>query len=129
MSSCRCNVLSSPSLYTHTGGKIYSGLRTHLETVYQQVRDHLGLHQRHQKALYDRATHGEPFKVGALVWLHCPAVPKGKLPKLHCYWQGLYRVVKFLGNVLFLVHYSDSSRKLFVFDRFKPHAHAALPQS
>ena len=32
-----------------------------------------------------------------MVWLHCPAVPKGKSAKLHRYWQGQYKVLSLLG--------------------------------
>ena len=40
-----------------------------------------------QKELYDRKAHGELFKQGDLVWLHTPAVSRGKSRKLH--GQGL----------------------------------------
>ena len=53
------------------------------------VRDHMGIPHLRQKTLYDRSSHGDPYKAGDLVWLHCPAVPRGKSPKLHCYWQVL----------------------------------------
>ena len=104
-------------------------LRTHLETAYQRVRSHMEMQQRRQKALYDKTAKGHPFKVGDLVWLHCPAVPRGKSPKLHCYWQGPYKVVKPLGDVLYLLQHRDSPRKRTVvhFDRLKPHV--APPQT
>ncbi len=37
--------------------------------------------------------------VGELVWLHSPAVPRGKAAKFHCPWKGPYRVVKVLSDV------------------------------
>ena len=83
------------------------------------VRDHMGIQHLRQKTLYDRSSHGDPYKAGDLVWLHCPAVPRGKSPKLHCYWQGPYSVVKTLGDSLFLIQHRDSPRKRTVvhFDR------------
>ena len=63
-------------------------LRLRLESAYHQVRERMGLRHQRQKALYDRATHGKPYAVDDLVWLHCPAVPRGKSPKLHRYLAG-----------------------------------------
>eukprot|EP00731_Ephydatia_muelleri_P005922 Em0003g170a len=50
------------------------------------------------------------------------SVPRGKSPKLHCYWQGPYSVVTTLGDALFLIQHRDSPRKRTVvhFDRLKP---------
>ena len=97
-------------------------LRARLEGAYRLVRDHMGIQHLRQKTLYDRSSHGDPYKAGDLVWLHCPAVPRGKSPKLHCYWQGPYSVVKTLGDALFLIQHKDSPRKRTVvhFDRLKP---------
>ena len=94
-------------------------LRARLEGAYRLVRDHMGIQHLRQKTLYDRSSHGDPYKAGDLVWLHCPAVPRGKSPKLHCYWQGPYSVVKTLGDALFLIQHRDSLRKRTVvhFDR------------
>ena len=53
------------------------------------------------KGSYDRAAHGRPYAVDDMVWLHCPAVTRGTSPKLHRYWQGPYRVVRPISDVLF----------------------------
>ena len=31
-----------------------------------------------KSVIYDRTAHGSPYAIGNLVWLHCPAVPKGR---------------------------------------------------
>ena len=62
-------------------------------------------------SIYDRATHGNPYAVDDLVWLHCPAVPRLHQRYnlwLHPYWQGPYRVVKQISDVLFLLQHRDS---------------------
>ena len=94
-------------------------LRLRLESAYQRVRERIGLQHQQQKALYDRAAHGRPYAVHDMVWLHCPAVPRGKSPKLHHYWQGPYREVS---DVLFLLQQGDSRRRRTVvhFDTLKP---------
>ena len=56
------------------------GLRLRLDRAYRQVREYMGLQQRRQKVHYDKLCKGKPFKVGDMVWLHCPAVPRGKSP-------------------------------------------------
>ena len=53
-----------------------------LENAYCHVRSTMGLKQEHQKELYDRKRHGDPYKVGDLVWLHSPVVPCGSSRKI-----------------------------------------------
>ncbi len=98
-------------------------LRRHLDKSYKNVRNHMGLQQRRQKTLYDRKTHGAPFHLGDQVWLHSPAVPKGCAKKLHRPWQGPYRFVKVLSEVLFRIQRKDLPRKRLVvhFNRLKPY--------
>jgi len=50
--------------------------------------------QRRQKEVYDQRLEGSPYQVGNLVWLHCPAVPRGRSRKLHRLWQGPFEVIK-----------------------------------
>ena len=97
-------------------------LRARLENAYRLVRDHMGIQHLRQKTLYDKSVHGDPYKAAELMWLHCPAVQRGKSPKLHRYWQGSYTVVRSLGDALFLIQHRDSPRIPTVvhFDRMKP---------
>ena len=85
----------------------------------------MGLQHQRQKELYNKSSNGDPFKVGDMVWLHCPAVPRGKSPKLHCFWQGPYRIHKVVSDVLYNISLRDRPRKHQVvhFDRLKPCVH------
>ena len=65
-----------------------SGLRNNLESAYEYVRDKMGRTLDRQRDIYDRKVHGKPFEKGDLVWLHCPAVPRGRSKKLHRPWSG-----------------------------------------
>ena len=96
-------------------------LRVRLNIAYERVRERLGWRQCRQKMIYDRRRTGRPYGVGEWVWLHCPAVPRGKSAKLHSYWQGPYKVVKVFSNVLYLIQHRNSTRKKVVvhFDRLK----------
>ena len=86
-------------------------LRLRMEKAYRQVREHMGLQHQRQKELYNKSSNGDPFKVGDMVWLHCPAVPRGKSPKLHCFWQGPYRIHKVVSDVLYNISLRDRPRK------------------
>ena len=111
-------------------------LRQRLEQSYHTVRARTGLKQDRQKELYDLKAHGSPFKIDDKVWLNCPAVPRAKHKKFHCFWQGPFVVKKKISDVLYQIQQENSSRKQIVhFDRLKPcwsrHADngASLPPS
>ena len=100
-------------------------LRLRMEKAYRQVRERMGLQHQQQKELYNKSSNGDPFKVGDMVWLHCSAVPRGKSPKLHCFWQGPYRINKVVSDVLYNISLRDRPRKHQVvhFDWPKPCVH------
>ena len=85
----------------------------------------MGLQHQRQKELYNISSNGDPFKVGDMVWLHCPAVPHGKSPRLHCFWQGPYRIHKVVSDVFYNISLRDRPCKHQVvhFDRLKPCVH------
>ena len=56
----------------------------------------MGSMQKRQKQLYDRSATGGRFAVGDMVWLHSPAVPRGKAAKFHRFWKGPFQVKKVL---------------------------------
>ena len=68
-------------------------LRTILKTMYEHVRNHMEQKQAEQKLRYDARSQGKPFTIGDLVWLHSPAVPRGKSRKLHRPWTGPFRII------------------------------------
>ena len=116
-----------PSVPLQQVNQYCKDLRARLDTAYRMVRERLGFRQCHQKAVCDKRKVGGAYGVGEWVWLHCPAVPRGKSSKLHSYWKGPYKIIKVLGNVLYLIQHKDSSRKKAVvhFDRLKPCARRA----
>ena len=58
-------------------------LRDRLADAYKLVRNNTDVEQKRQKLLYDRRTQVSPYTVGDQVWLHSPAVRRGKSRKLH----------------------------------------------
>ena len=93
-----------------------------MEDAYKKVHCMMGSKQDRQKELYDWARHGEPFQCGDLVMLHSPVVPRGHSKKLHCSWDGPYKIVKVLSKVTYRIQCCQSRRRRLVvhFDRLKP---------
>ena len=94
-----------------------------LETAYYQARTHTKLMQRQQKEVYDQRLEGSPYQVGDLVWLHCPAVPRGRSHKLHRPWQGPFEVIKGITNVVYRIRRCNPPHKRLVihFNHLKPY--------
>ena len=67
-----------PSVEVTNSHGYAEALKEHIQHAYQRVRDHSAVEQKKQKVNYDRFTQGNSFPNGSLVWLHCPAVPRGK---------------------------------------------------
>ena len=100
-------------------------LRNTLESAYHKVQAYLRVESRRQKEGYDRRVKGvgPSYKEGDFVWLHCPAVPRGKSRKLHRPWKGPFVVTKVLSDVVFRIQHRDPPRKRLVvhFNRLKPY--------
>ena len=98
-------------------------LREQLQQAYTTVRHHSLVEQSRQKDVYDQHVHGTTYNVGDEVWLHCPAVPRGRCRKFHRPWQGPFTIVKIIGNTVYRIQSNQSSRKRLVvhYNRLKPY--------
>ena len=107
-------------------GEYARNLRQSLEKAYSTARERLQTAAQRQKTNYDQCIHGEPFKVGDLVYLHNPVVPKGKCRKLHCPWTGPFSVIKRISDNVYRIQDTNNKRKRQVihFDRLKPCHHS-----
>ena len=67
--------------------------------------------------------YGKQYKKGDLVWLHCPAVPKGRSRKLHRPWQGPYVIAKVIGEAVYRIKLLSNPqlRKVVHYNRLKPY--------
>ena len=106
-------------------------LRKSLQDAYALARDNLQTASSRQKELYDGKIHGKPYKVGDLVWLHNPAMPRGQARKLYCPWTGPYKVVKMLSTVVYRIQDTRGRRrrKVIHFNRLKPYLSRSNPLS
>ena len=79
-------------------------------------------HQQYrQKTYYDRKQKGSAFELQDQVWVHFPATSRQQSCKLHCPWQGPFKVVKVIIDLTFRVQRTDHPRKRLVvhFNRFE----------
>ena len=98
-------------------------LEQRLAEAYDLVRHNLGVEQHRHKQLYDRKVEGKPYKEGEMVWLYCPAVPRGLSKKLHACWKGPYTITKVYDNGVYQIKWNLPPHKQQVvhFDRLKPY--------
>ena len=97
-------------------------LREDLVAAYKRVREQMHQKLHRQKEIYDKRAHGEPYRVGDLVWLHDPVVPRGQSRKFHCSWSGPFKIVTKISEVVYRLQSMQGHRKRLVvhFDRLKP---------
>ena len=98
-------------------------LASNLDKTYNDVREHLQADQCRQKDIYDRCVSGPSYACGDRIWLHSPAVPKGRSKKLHRPWQAPLTVTKVLSDVIFRIKKDTPPRKDLVvhYNRLKPY--------
>ena len=111
----------SPTLPVRPVTEYAIKMKESIEHAYQQVREKMEKNLNREKELYDKRIHGRQLDVDDLVWLHCPAVPRGCSRKLHHPWKGPFRVIKKLSNVLYSIqNVKKRQQKLIVhFNRLK----------
>ena len=111
----------SPNRPQVTLPQYVADLRSSLTAAYARVRKCMEGKLDRQKELYNRRVHGKPFQKGDLVWLHTPAVPRGRAKKLHRPWTGPYRIVAKLSDAVYRIQHLQSRCKQLVvyFDRLK----------
>ena len=77
--------------------------------AFEVVRKNVSMKQCHQRQLYNRKIHGDPFSVGDLVWLFNPATGKGQSRKLLRPWTGPYRVQCKLSDVTYRYNIQETT--------------------
>ena len=99
-----------------------------MQKAFDVARRNVNTTTEKMKEFYDQKIHGKPYDPGDLVWLHNPAVPKGKSRKLHSPWSGPYKVVKRLSTAVYRIQDQQGNgsrrrrrpRLVVHFDRLKP---------
>jgi hypothetical protein len=70
-----------------------------MDEIHHAVRENMQLMSYEN----DRATNSEGFQKGDLVMLYNPQRKKGMSPKLQTSWEGPYRVIKRLNDVVYRI--------------------------
>ncbi|XP_037959193.1 uncharacterized protein LOC119688593 [Teleopsis dalmanni] len=103
----------------YTGSK-----RDQLDEIHRFIRRRLLLTSDKMKARYDLRMNSEGFQEGDLVWFHNPQRKKGLSPKLQTYWQGPYRVITKINDVVYRIQESGHPRarmKVVHLERLAPY--------
>jgi hypothetical protein len=78
------------------------------------------------KTRYDKLANSTGFHEDDKVWLYRPTRKKGKSPKLQFSWEGPYKVVNRINDVVYRVQKNPRSKMLVVhLDRLAPYYGAA----
>ncbi|UYV61916.1 K02A2.6-like [Cordylochernes scorpioides] len=67
------------------------------------VREKLHFSSEKMKDRYNVKTSHKTFKEGEMVWLHNPQRNKGLSPKLQYQWEGPYKIIKCLNDVIYRI--------------------------
>ena len=93
-------------------------LREILEDVHEKVRKNLLSAGAAMKRRYDKSADIDGFQPGDAVWLYNPRVKKTLSPKLSRPWEGPYRVMERLTDVVYRIQRSPKSKPRVV-NRFR----------
>jgi hypothetical protein len=88
----------------------------------QLCRQHLKLASDRMKTHYDRLVNCAGHHEGERVWLYCPTLMKRKSPKFQTSWEGTYKVVSWLNDVVYRIQQNPRSRLMVVhLDQLAPY--------
>ncbi|MCQ7131118.1 DDE-type integrase/transposase/recombinase [Salmonella enterica] len=88
-----------------------SQLRQKMTEIHEFARRHLKVCSDRMKTRYDRGLPHGTFHEGQLVWLYNPQRRKGYCPKLQKNWEGPYRVLKQINDVVYRICRQGSRAK------------------
>ncbi|KMQ82837.1 integrase core domain protein [Lasius niger] len=97
-------------------------LRERLEDVHAIARERIRISSEKMKTRYDVKATKREFQEGDRVWFWNPKRRKGLSPKLQTSWEGPYKVIKKLSDVVIRIQKSPSSKpKVVHYDRLAPY--------
>jgi hypothetical protein len=90
---------------------------------------HLKLTSDWMKTHYDRLTNCMSYQEGDRMWLYHSTCMKGKLPQVQTSWEGPYKVVTRINDVVYRIQWNPRSRTMVVYlDWLAPYRGATLDQ-
>lgn len=85
-----------------------------LDTIHRMARYSLLIKFKKVKSSYDRKVRDVVFSIEEKVWLFNPRRIKRKAPKFQRNWEGLYKIVRRLNDVVYCIQISLRHRKKVV---------------
>lgn len=96
-------------------------LREKLNNIHGEVRQRIEIQSLRSKARYDQKARQIRFEEGHEVWFYNPHRVRGRSPKLQNCWEGPFKIIKKLSDVVFCIQKSKKHRKKIVHsDRLAP---------
>jgi hypothetical protein len=97
-----------------------------LHDTHHYARRHLTVASDRMKARYDRLANSAGFQECERVWLYRSTRTRGRSPKLQSAWEGPYKVITRINDVVYRVQLHPRSRMMVVhLDRLAPYLGAA----
>jgi transposase InsO family protein len=106
---CDLQFGSAPAM-EHSVSDYVVELQEKLSSVHNGVRNKIKLSSDRMKARYDLRANSTGFKEGEQVWLYNPRRQRGRSPKLQTHWEGPYRVVKRINDVVYRIQRSPKAK-------------------
>jgi hypothetical protein len=98
----------------------FSGPPTHY--IHNYARQHLKLASDWKKTRYDKLANSTGYQEGDRVWIYCPTHTKGKSPKRQTSWEGPYKIVTQINDVVYRIHKNLRLKMMLVhLGRLAPH--------
>lgn len=113
---------SAPPEARHSDPSYVQQMRETMERIYEEARCNLNLTAESMKRRYDYKSNGVTFNEGNLVWLFNPQRRIGKSPKLQCDWEGPYKVLRRISDLIYEIKKDavGSRKKIVHVDRLAP---------
>jgi hypothetical protein len=86
-----------------------------LYNIHNYARQNLKLASDWIKTRYDKLANSASYQEGNRVWLYRPTSTKGKSPKLQSSWEGPYRIVTRINDVVYRIQRNPRSRMMAVY--------------
>ncbi|POS82547.1 hypothetical protein EPUL_004988, partial [Erysiphe pulchra] len=96
------------------GEDYVSNLKGRLHYIHEKVRQNLQIASDRMKTRYDSKAAEGGFEAGDLVWLYNPQRRRGFSPKLQKDWEGPYKVIKRINDVVYRIQRLPRGKKRVV---------------
>ena len=102
-------------------GSYVQKLKTNINKIHQSARKNIFLSSKHARRTYVRTSRHADFQEQQNVWLHNPRRVKGRTSNLRSNWEGPYKIVKKINDVIFCIQKTlNTKRRSFILIDWQP---------